>query len=155
MTTMGAGANQTAVGVVTEVHGPVAVISCQPLPPLHQALRTTPDGEDYLFEVHQHVDDAYVRAIALHRSSEKTLAAPAEQYVFAALHQMLYASLWAENSRRVARLEGAVRHLDDQSAELTRRSHALRQEEIVEEIEVMLLSADAGTLPRNHAASRR
>jgi len=69
------------------------------------------------------------------------LAGLSEHYVFATLHKMLYTSLWAENTRRVAHLEGAVRHLDQQSAAMTRQSHALRQEEIVEEIEVMLLSA--------------
>jgi F-type H+-transporting ATPase subunit gamma len=64
-----------------------------------------------------------------------------EQYLFAVLHGMLYASLMAENHNRVMHLEGAVRHLDSESAELTRRCHALRQEEIIEEIEVILLSA--------------
>lgn len=64
-----------------------------------------------------------------------------EQYLFAALFELLYTSLMAENHNRVAHLEGAVKHLDDESAELTRQSNALRQEEIIEEIEVILLSA--------------
>jgi F-type H+-transporting ATPase subunit gamma len=65
----------------------------------------------------------------------------ADHYLFAALHEMLYASLMAENQLRVSHLEGAVQHLDSESAELARRSNALRQEEIIEEIEVILLSA--------------
>jgi F-type H+-transporting ATPase subunit gamma len=65
----------------------------------------------------------------------------AEQYLFAALHAMLYASLMTENHTRVTHLEGAVRQLQDESAELTRRCNSLRQEEIIEEIEVILLSA--------------
>jgi F-type H+-transporting ATPase subunit gamma len=77
----------------------------------------------------------------LNQSPQAILAGLSEHYVFATLHKMLYTSLWAENTRRVAHLEGAVRHLDQQSGELTRQSHALRQEEIIEEIEVMLLSA--------------
>jgi F-type H+-transporting ATPase subunit gamma len=81
-------------------------------------------------------------APALNLPPRQALSGLSEQYVLAALHEMLYASLWAENFSRVSHLEGAVKHLDDQSAELTRQSHALRQEEIVEEIEVMLLSAD-------------
>jgi F-type H+-transporting ATPase subunit gamma len=64
----------------------------------------------------------------------------ADHYLFAALHEMLYASLMAENLRRVSHLDGAVRYLDKESAELARRSNALRQEEIIEEIEVILLS---------------
>lgn len=64
-----------------------------------------------------------------------------DHYLFAALHEILYASLMAENHRRVAHLEGAVQHLDEESAELARRCNTLRQEEIIEEIEVILLSA--------------
>jgi len=57
------------VGVITEVHGPVAVIACATLPPLRQALYADLDHESYLFEVHQHLDERHVRAITLHRSS--------------------------------------------------------------------------------------
>ena len=46
----------------------------------------------------------------------------------------------AENHRRMTLLEGAVRRLDDESTELARRYNMLRQEEIIEEIEVILLS---------------
>jgi F-type H+-transporting ATPase subunit beta len=47
----------------------VVVIACDTLPPLRQALRCTVGGETCLFEVHQHLDEHHVRAIALHRSS--------------------------------------------------------------------------------------
>ena len=57
------------IGTVTEVHGPVVVIDCEPLPPLHQALTATAKRDSYLFEVHQHLDEHRVRAIALHRST--------------------------------------------------------------------------------------
>ena len=66
-----------------------------------------------------------------------------EQYLFAALHEVLYTSLMAENHNRVAHLDGAVKHLDDESSELARQCNALRQEEIIEEIEVILLSASS------------
>jgi F-type H+-transporting ATPase subunit gamma len=36
-----------------------------------------------------------------------------------------------------------VRRLDDEAEDLTRKCNALRQEEIVEEIEVILLSASS------------
>ncbi|MEJ2307758.1 MAG: F0F1 ATP synthase subunit gamma [Gammaproteobacteria bacterium] len=77
----------------------------------------------------------------LNREPDAFMIELADQYLFAALHAILYASLMAENHRRVVHLEGAVRHLDDESAELERRSNILRQEEITEEIEVLLLSA--------------
>jgi len=66
-----------------------------------------------------------------------------EHYLFAALHAMLYASLLAENQVRVSHLEGAVTYLDDESQRITHRCHTLRQEEIIEEIEVILLSASS------------
>jgi len=61
-------------------------------------------------------------------------------YLFATLHEILYASLMAENHQRVAHLEGAVRRLDDEAADLSRRGNILRQEEIIEEMEVILLN---------------
>ena len=68
-----------------------------------------------------------------------------DQYLFAALQAILYTSMMTENNDRVRHLDGAVRHIDDQAEELARQSNALRQEEIVEEIEVILLSAESVT----------
>ena len=62
-------------------------------------------------------------------------------YLFVVLFEILYTSLMAENCQRVAHLEAAVQHLDEQSEELHRQGSVLRQEEIIEEIEVILLSA--------------
>lgn len=64
-----------------------------------------------------------------------------EHYLFAVLHQMLYTSLHAENHLRVTHMEGAVKHLDEEAQRLKQRYNALRQEEITEEIEVILLNA--------------
>ena len=64
-----------------------------------------------------------------------------ERYLSSALHEILHLSLMAENQRRVTHLEHAVRQLDDKSEALARRGNTLRQEEITEEIEVILLSA--------------
>jgi F-type H+-transporting ATPase subunit beta len=60
---------QAPIGVITEVHGPVTVIACDTLPPLRQALCASLDHENYLFEVHQHLDEHHLRAITLHRSA--------------------------------------------------------------------------------------
>ena len=76
------------------------------------------------------------------------LLALIDHYLFAALHRLLYTSLMAENYRRLNHLEGALQHLDEKSEALARRSNVLRQEEIVEEIEVILLSA--GQHPDGH-----
>ena len=57
------------VGTIAEVHGPVVDLSCEVLPPLHQALVTSIDHETYTFEVHQHLDRRRVRAITLHRTT--------------------------------------------------------------------------------------
>lgn len=62
-------------------------------------------------------------------------------YLFVVLYEILYTSLMAESLQRVAHLEGAVQHMDEQSEELHRQGNILRQEEIIEEIEVILLSA--------------
>ncbi|MEJ2181751.1 MAG: F0F1 ATP synthase subunit beta, partial [Gammaproteobacteria bacterium] len=57
---------QSPIGVITKVHGPVVVITCERLPPLRQALSSHLNNETYLFEVHQHLDERHVRAITLH-----------------------------------------------------------------------------------------
>lgn len=67
----------------------------------------------------------------------------AHHSLFATLHEILYRSLMAENQRRTRHLDGAVRHLDQSLERLTYRDNQLRQEEIIEEIEVILLNADA------------
>ena len=57
------------IGTVAAVHGPVVDIACDYLPPLHQALLSALDGERYVFEVYQHLDEHHVRAITLHGTS--------------------------------------------------------------------------------------
>jgi len=65
-----------------------------------------------------------------------------DHYLFAVLHEIFYISLLAENQKRLQHLEGAVKHLDDETVNLRRKSQIYRQEEITEEIEVILLNAD-------------
>jgi F-type H+-transporting ATPase subunit beta len=60
---------RTAIGTISEVHGPVVVVNCRHLPPLRQALTTEVESEIYLFEVHQHIDQHHIRAITLHKTS--------------------------------------------------------------------------------------
>ncbi|WP_321370151.1 FoF1 ATP synthase subunit gamma [uncultured Desulfuromusa sp.] len=76
----------------------------------------------------------------LNLAAEEFLLNLTEQYLFAALLEIIYTSMMAENRSRIAHLEGAVKHLDDKSEELARQSNVLRQEEIINEIEVILLN---------------
>lgn len=66
-----------------------------------------------------------------------------EHYLFSALHRILYISLMIENQRRIQHMENALQHIDGKNEELSRKINALRQEEIIEEIEVILLNASS------------
>ena len=90
-----------------------------------------------------HPKNYYVHAPLLYLPPHTLLAGLAEQYLFAALHELLYTSLMAENQRRMKHMDGAVRRLEQTSKELVRRRNLLRQEEITEEIEVIMLSVEA------------
>lgn len=68
-----------------------------------------------------------------------------EQYLYGALHEVFYASLMAENRKRLEHMENAIRRLEKEESRLRLRYNALRQEEIIEEIEIIMLSAEALT----------
>lgn len=84
----------------------------------------------------------------LNLSPAQFLLSLVDQYLFATLHEILYVSLMAENLQRMQHLEGAVRYLDQSLDFLRRRGNQLRQEEITEEIEVILLSATSVEPPK-------
>ncbi len=65
------------------------------------------------------------------------------QYLFAVLHACFYTSLSAENHRRMEHLEGATQHLERKTEKLRLHYQYLRQEEITEEIEEILLGAES------------
>ncbi|MEZ5540458.1 MAG: F0F1 ATP synthase subunit gamma [Pseudomonadota bacterium] len=92
---------------------------------------------------------AYPQPPDLNLAPQALLGELAEHYLFAALHEILYTSLLVENRQRASHLQGAVQRLDDQAETLARQANILRQEEIIEEIEVILLGAmDAGDQPQ-------
>jgi F-type H+-transporting ATPase subunit gamma len=70
-------------------------------------------------------------------------AALLEQALLLALQEAFSVSLIAENRRRLEHMEGALRRLDDITARVARRMNASRQEDITEEIEMIMLSAEA------------
>jgi F-type H+-transporting ATPase subunit gamma len=63
-------------------------------------------------------------------------------YLHAALHGIFYESLMAENRRRAQHMDAAVRRIDERSLPLVLERNSLRQEEITEEIEVIMLSIE-------------
>ena len=77
-----------------------------------------------------------------------------DHYLFAALHEIFFTSLMAENQKRIQHMEGAIRHLDDKIAALSRKGHLLRQEEITEELEVILLTAESRSRPKRQIKFR-
>jgi F-type H+-transporting ATPase subunit gamma len=78
----------------------------------------------------------------------------ADHYLFAVLHGLFYSALLAENEHRLQHLEGALRRIERTRTDLALRRNALRQEEITEDIEVILLSAAAASEGDHSAASR-
>lgn len=66
-----------------------------------------------------------------------------EQYLFAVLHQVYYSSLMAENRQRYQQMQAALGKMDKKVADWKMKINHVRQEEITEEIEEIMLSAEA------------
>jgi len=62
-------------------------------------------------------------------------------YLHAVLNEVLYSSLMAENRQRQAHMDRALQRLEEETGKLRLDCNRRRQEEITEEIEVILLSA--------------
>lgn len=70
-----------------------------------------------------------------------------QHYLEAVLYEIFYGSLLAENSRRVMHLESAGQRLESKCWDLKREYNKLRQEEITEEIEIIMLSVKQQAVP--------
>ncbi len=68
-----------------------------------------------------------------------------EHYLYAALHEALYSSLMVENRYRIDHMDNAISQLDKRMTRLKQRYNTLRQEEIIEEIEIIMLSVETLT----------
>lgn len=79
----------------------------------------------------------------LNTKPQQFLAELLDQYLFAILHQIFFKSFMVENRQRLLHMENAIRWLDKNKEQLELKFNMLRQEEITEEIEVILLSAKA------------
>jgi len=122
--------DKCAASLVVFYHDPdkEQIVTAEVLPPFEQYRDNAPD---------------FPQPPLLNMPPAAFLAKLIDHYLFAVLHEIMYVSMMAENIRRVRHLEGAVQHLEDKSANLLHQSNALRQEEIIEEIEVILLSASS------------
>lgn len=82
-------------------------------------------------------------APAINLPPGKLLAGLTHHYLYAVLNEVLYCSLMAENRQRQTHMDLALQRLEAKTERLRRVCNAQRQEEITEEIEIILLSADA------------
>lgn len=73
------------------------------------------------------------------------LAALTGHYLYAALNNVLYSALLAENLQRQAHMERALRRLDEHRNQLRQAANRQRQADITEEIEILLLASEAQT----------
>ncbi len=74
----------------------------------------------------------------LNESPVKIGASVAQHYLFHELLALLLKSIRVENHMRLMQMETALQHLERSSEDLKRQRNRIRQEEIVEEIELML-----------------
>jgi len=76
----------------------------------------------------------------LYMEKTRFLAALGAHFVYVNLQKILFDSFMLENKQRVSHLQSAVNRLDESLEIVKKRINSQRQEEIIEEIEVILLS---------------
>ena len=154
-------------GVIAVLDGPSVVEEVQPVlkrvmdslgkvqsglrraEPLDVALFAHSDGEEQVGVRYILPRPASAGAVPLAYAPLLNLQPPVffselvQHYLWAQMHDAFYSALMAENRRRLQHMEGAMKRMEEKSGELRRRYNALRQEEITEEIEVIMLSNDA------------
>lgn len=79
----------------------------------------------------------------LNVSDTELFTAFSERYLFSLLYSIFYNSYFAESNQRLHHLDNALDRLDKQKLSLTHNINIIRQEEITEEIEVIMLSTEA------------
>ena len=76
-----------------------------------------------------------------------------KHYLWAQMHHLFYSSLMAENHFRLQHMERAIQRMEEKSGELQRKQNIIRQEEITEEIEVIMLNNDMMRVRAQKAAA--
>lgn len=110
------------------------------------ALAHGADGEPRLKQLLPQPPAADVRfthAPQMQLPPSEFLAELLDQYLLAAMHGLIYESMAVENRQRQAHMEYALDRLGATLDALALKRNALRQEQIIEEIEVMLSSEQA------------
>ena len=79
----------------------------------------------------------------LNMTEERFLSELVNQYLLVQITEALYSSTMAENQHRVRHLDSAVNRINEEVDTLDKKGRLLRQEEITEEIEVILLSTQS------------
>lgn len=72
---------------------------------------------------------------------EDLLVLLTDHYLLSMLYDLFYSSLMAEHRQRVRHMENAIGHLEKAVNRLSHQVNLLRQEEITEELEVIMLNA--------------
>ena len=79
----------------------------------------------------------------LNLSSDLFLAEFIENYLFSMFHSIFYKSFFLENRQRLFHLNNSLDRLDSKKNALKGYLKLIRQEEITEEIQIIMLSAEA------------
>ena len=92
-----------------------------------------------------YVDDEapYFISPFLNLPHEQFIAEYADHYLFAMCYSVFYQSFFAESHQRLFHLNNALDHLEDKKNSLKKYLNLLRQEEITEEIQIIMLSAES------------
>ncbi|MGZ8151809.1 MAG: F0F1 ATP synthase subunit gamma [Methylovulum sp.] len=128
-----------AIALLQKKHDTLALIV------IHHENQANPIAQRQLlppFPEQQQKTLRYANPPLLNLNHQQFFSGLLDHYLFAALHEIFYVSLMNENQRRLQHLEGAIKHLDDETVELRRKSQIYRQEEITQEIEVILLNTE-------------
>jgi len=90
-----------------------------------------------------HKEPEFVDPPLLNVDPSQFLTQLTDHYLYAALHEVFYSALMVENRMRLEHMEKAIHLLEKNETQLRLNYNRVRQEEIIEEIEVILLSAEA------------
>ena len=94
--------------------------------------------DQHLWPLPQASASSYSFPPVTYASASDVATGVAEHYLFHSLLALLLSAIRVENHMRLMQMESALRHLERGGEELQRRRNRLRQEEIVEEIELMV-----------------
>lgn len=85
---------------------------------------------------------SYSHPPRLNLEPSQFLAKLTDQYLYMLLHEVFYSSFMTENHKRLTHMDSAIHHLEKDTVRLRLMANRLRQEEIINEIEIIMLSAD-------------